>query len=224
MADGCRLLAAKSRDCTGLSLEDKNSSWPQWHMIICFVTSWCVLSSTLWKPIVLHRIVQSKQKTWNYQVDHFLSSFSESVTFLCVIWIKVINNSIDLPHRTSLWHFIGLIWRVGAIPANTAVQSKCRNCTERLLVSGMSSSNYLNYTFWERIAWRESLYSISRVSILWNSRSFYVVWKRDRDRQLDKKDCVTKCMWERGRFCCSRGGRGWRKKSTLFFTLAKAWC
>ena len=106
----------------------------------------CVLSSTLSKPVVLHRIVQSKQKTWNYQVHHFLSSFSESVTFLCMIWIKVINNSVDLPHRTSLWHFIGLIWRVGAIPVNTAVQSKYRNCTERLLVSGMSSSNY---TFWD---------------------------------------------------------------------------
>ena len=77
-------LAAKSRDCTGLSLEDKNSSWPQWHMIIRFVTSWCVcvvIKAFKSYCIASHRTVKAK--------DLELSSWSLFVVLLWTLNIPV---------------------------------------------------------------------------------------------------------------------------------------
>ena len=84
MAESTCTLAAKSRDCTGLSLEDKNSSWPQWHMIIRFVTSWCVcvvIKAFKSYCIASHRTVKAK--------DLELSSWSLFVVLLWTLNIPV---------------------------------------------------------------------------------------------------------------------------------------
>ena len=101
-------LAAKSRDCTGLSLEDKNSSWPQWHMIICFVTSWCVCVIDAFKTycIASHR---TQPRSQGFSVLNWVGGkrpWHRLVTcpsYTPKSWVSLISSSLIMLEQLVCW-------------------------------------------------------------------------------------------------------------------------